>query len=162
MKKSLAIAIGTVVLLSARAGAPLAQDAKVPAPNPNATATQSNSSVNMSSQMRQMDEHMNKMQSLHDKMMNATTPEERQKVMDEQRQEMQEGMAMMKPMMQGGPMMGGMGAGMMRQKGQPADANVHMQMMQKRMDMMQIMMQTMMDQHGMMAGPSSRGAAPKK
>jgi hypothetical protein len=164
MKKSLAIAIGTVVLLSARSGVPLAQDAKVPAPNPNATATQSksNSSANMSSQMRQMDEHMNKMQSLHDKMMNATTPEERQKVMDEQRQEMQEGMAMMKPMMQGGPMMSGMGAGMMGQKGQPADANAQMQMMQKRMDMLQMMMQTMMDQHGTMAGPSSRGAAPKK
>jgi hypothetical protein len=37
-----------------------------------------------------------------------------------------------------------------------------MQMMQKRMDMMQMMMQTMMDQEGMMAGPRSMGAAPIK
>ncbi len=112
--------------------------------------------MNMSSQMRQMDEHMKRMQALHDKMTSAATPEERQKVMDEQRQEMQECMTMMKPMMQGGAMMGGMGAGMMGQKGQPADVNAQMQMMQKRMDMMQMMMQTMMDQQGMMAGPGSR------
>jgi hypothetical protein len=150
-----------VVLLSACAGVPLAQDAKAPAPNPNATATQSDSSMNMSSQMGQMGEHMKKMQALHDKMTSAATPEERQKVMAEQRQEMQGCMAMMKPMMQGGTM-GGMGAGMMGQKDRPADANAQMQMMQKRMDMMQMMMQTMMDQQGMMAGPRSLDAAPKK
>jgi hypothetical protein len=37
-----------------------------------------------------------------------------------------------------------------------------MHMMQKRMDMMQMMMQTMMDQQGMMAGPRSMGTAPTK
>ena len=143
MKKSLAIAVGTIVLLAA--GMPLAQDMKAPASNTNATTTQSGSSTNMSSQMAQMDAHMKTMQALHDRMTSATTPEERQKVMDEQRKEMQGGMAMMSPMMQGGAMMG--------QKGKPADANTQMQMMQKRMDMMQMMMQTMMDQQGMMAGP---------
>jgi hypothetical protein len=152
MKKSLAIAVGTVVLLAA--GMPMAQDAKAPPSNPNTTGMQSGSAMNMSSQMGQMDEHMKKMQALHDKMTSATTPEERQKVMDEQRQEMQGGMAMMKPMMQGGAMMG--------QKGQPADTASQMQMMQKRMDMMQMMMQTMMDQQGMMAGPRSPDAPPKK
>ena len=35
-------------------------------------------------------------------------------------------------------------------------------MMGKRMDMMQMMMQTMMDQQGMMGGPKGSGAAPKK
>jgi hypothetical protein len=65
-------------------------------------------------------------------------------------------------MMQGGTMMGGMGAGMMGQKGEPAVAGAQMQMMQKRMDMMQIMMQTMMDQQGMMAGPRSLDVPPKK
>ena len=35
-------------------------------------------------------------------------------------------------------------------------------MMQKRMDMMQMMMQTMMDQQGMMASPKSAGTAPRK
>ena len=160
MKKSLAIAVGTVVLLAA--GMPLAQDMKAPASSPNAAATQSGSSMNMGSQMGQMDDHMKKMSALHDKMTSATTPEERQKVMDEQRQEMQGCMAMMTPMMQGGAMMDGMGKGTMGQKGKPADANAQMQMMQKRMDMMQMMMQTMMDQQGMMTGPKGLDAAPKK
>ena len=152
MKKSLAIAVGTFVLLAA--GMPMAQDAKGPAPHHDATATQSGASTNMSGQMGQMDEHMKKMQALHDRMMSATTPEERQSVMDEQRKEMQAGMAMMNQM-QGGGMKGGMGAAMMGPKGKPADANAQMQMMQKRMDMMQMMMQTMMDQQGMMASPKS-------
>jgi hypothetical protein len=114
--------------------------------------------MNMSGQMGQMDEHMKRMQALHDKMASATAPEERQKVMDEQRQAMQRGMATMKPMMQGGAMMGGMGGGMMGQKGQAADASAQMQMMQKRMDMIQMMMQTMMDQQGMTAGPRTPDA----
>ena len=105
---------------------------------------------------------MKKMQALHDKMMSAATPEERQKVMDEQRKEMQSDMAMMNQMMPGVGMMGSMGGGMMGQKGKPADATSQMQMMQKRMDMMQMMMQSMMDQHGMMAGPWGLDAAPKK
>ena len=112
--------------------------------------------------MAQMDERMKKMQALHEKMMSATTPEERQKVMDEQRQEMQGGMAMMNPMMQGGATMGGMASGMKGQKGTPANASAQMQLMQKRMDMMQMMMQTMMDQQGMMINPKSLDAAPKK
>jgi hypothetical protein len=37
-----------------------------------------------------------------------------------------------------------------------------MQMMQKRMDMMQTMMQSMMDQQGMMAGPGSPEVATRK
>lgn len=160
MKHSLAIAVGTMVLLAA--GTPLAQDAKAPASKTGATATQSGSSMNMGSQMGQMDERIKNMQRLHDKMMSATTPEDRQKVMDEQRKEMQACMAMMTPMMQGGGMMGGMGGGAMSQKGKPADVNAQMQMMQKRMDMMQMMMQTMMDQQGMMAGPKAMDAAPKK
>ena len=159
MKKSLAMAVGTVALLAA--GMPFAQDAKAPASKPNATAMQSGSSMTMGGQMGQMDEHMQKMKALHEKMTSATTPEERQKVMDEQRQEMQAGMGMMNQM-QGGAMMGGMGGGTMGQKGKPADANAQMQMMQKRMDMMQMMMQTMMDQQGMMASPKSLDAAPKK
>jgi hypothetical protein len=159
MKKSLAIAVGTVVLLAA--GMPMAQDAKAPASKSNATAMQPGPSMTMSSQMGQMDEHMKKMQALHDRMTSAITPEERQKVMDEQRKEMQAGMGMMNQM-QGGAMMGGMGPGTMAQKGKPADANAQMQMMQKRMDMMQMMMQTMMDQQGMMAGPKGLDAAPRK
>ncbi len=155
MKKSLAIAVGTVVLLAA--GMPLAQDMKAPASNPN--ATQPGSSMNMASQMGQMDEHMKRMQALHDRMTSAATPEERQRVVDEQRQEMQAGMGMMNQMMQGGGMMGGMGGmggGMMGQNGKPADATSQMQMMQKRMDMMQMMMQTMMDQMGALPSATAR------
>lgn len=156
MKKSLAAIVGALVLLSASAGVSLAQDAKTPAQNPAAAATQTDPSLNMGGNMGQLDEHMKRMQALHDRMNSATTPEERQKVKDEQRQEMQRGMVMMKPMM------GGMGGGMMGQKGQPADANAQMQMMQKRMDMMQMMMQTMMDQQGMTAAPRNPEARPTK
>jgi hypothetical protein len=41
---------------------------------------------------------------------------------------------------------------MMEQKGASADATPQMRMMQKRMDMMEMMMQTMMDRQGMMTG----------
>ncbi len=157
MKSLAAIAFGTALLFAA--GTPFAQ---APASNPSPTATQPRSSMNMSSPMGQMDEHMKTMQALHNRMMSATTPEERQKVMDEQRKEMQGSMAMMNQTMQGGAMMGGMGPGTMGQKGKPADAGAQMQMMQKRMDMMQMMMQTMMDQQGMMAGPQGMGAAATK
>ena len=51
---------------------------------------------------------------------------------------------------------------MMAQKGTPPDAVAQMQMMQKRMDMMEMMMQTMMDQQGMMASPKKPDGAPKK
>jgi hypothetical protein len=159
MKTTLAIAAGAAVLLAA--GMPLAQNMKAPASNPNPIAAQPGQSMTMGGQMGQMDEHIKTMQALHDKMTSATSPEERQRVMDEQRKEMQGGMAMMAPMMQGGGMTGGMGGGTMSQKGKPADA-AQMQMMQKRMDMMQMMMQTMMDQQGMTAGPQGMGAAPKK
>ena len=166
MKRSLAIAVGTAVLLAA--GMPLAQNAKTPASTPNAAAMPSGSSMKIGTPMGQMDhmgrmdEHMKKMQTLHDKMTSAATPEERQKVMDEQRQEMHGAMAAMTPMMQGGAMAGGMGSGMAGQKGKPADANAQMQMMQKRMDMMQMMMQTMMDQQVMMAGSKVADTAPRK
>ena len=159
MKRSFTIAVGAAALLAA--GTPLAQDAKAPASKPGAATRPSGPSMSMGSQMVQMDEHMRKMPALHDKLMDATTPEERQKAMEEQRREMQSGMAMMNQMMPGGAMPGDMGGGRMGPQGEPADANAKMQMMQKRMDMMQMMMQTMLDQEGMMAGARSSGTAPK-
>ena len=159
MKQLLAMVVGTAVLLTA--GVPSAQDRNAPASNPRATAMQSGSPMNMSSQMGQMAEHRTKMQALHDRMMSATTPAERQAVMDEQRKEMQAGMSMMNQM-HGGAMTEGMGAGMMGQKGKPVDADAQMQMMQKRMDMMQMMMQAMMDQQGTMASPGSAGTATRQ
>jgi hypothetical protein len=59
---------------------------------------------------------------------------------------MQDSMAMMKPMMHGGAMMGN---GMVAQKGNPTASNPQMQMLEKRVDMMQMMMQMMMDQQAM-------------
>ena len=151
MKKSLALVIGAALLLAGAMA--LAQETKAPPPAGKTAATPS------MPMMAQMDEHMKKMQALHDKMMGASTPEERQKAMEEARKEMQEGMAMMKPMMQSGGMMGG---GMMAQKGKSGDTATQMQMMGKRMDMMQMMMQMMMDQQGMMTPPKASEAAPKK
>jgi hypothetical protein len=159
MKTSLAVAVGTAFLLAS--GMPLAQDAKAPASAPAAMAPQSGSTMGMDSQMGQMDEHMQMMKALHEKMASATTPEARQILMDKQRAEMQDCMAMMNDMKKGQGKMGAMGGGMMEQKGAPSDANAQMQMMQKRMDMMEMMMQTMMDQQGMMAGAKSSIAAPK-
>lgn len=160
MKKSLAITFCTAAFLAAYAGTPLAQDAKTP--ETAVTTTPADSSMDMSKHMGPIDDHMKKMQALHDKLSSATTPEARQKIMVEQRQEMHQGMSLMKPMMQGGAGMGGMGRGMMAQKGQTGDANMQMQVMQKRMDMMQMMMQTMMDHQGMMAASPSLDAQPKK
>jgi hypothetical protein len=159
MNTSLAVAVGTVVLLAA--GMPLAQDTKAPASKPGAAASQSGPAMNMGSHMGQMDEHMKKMQALHEKIASAPTPEERQKLMQEQRAQMQAGMGMMNQMAPGGAMMVGMGGGM-TQKVKPGDAGAQMQMMQKRMDMMQTMMQSMMDQQGMMAGPGSPEVATRK
>ena len=160
MKKSLAIAVGSVVLLAA--GMPLAQNATAPASSPGAAATQSGSPMNMDSHMGQMDEHMQMMKALHEKLSGATTPEARQILMDRQREEMQGCMAMLNEMKKGDGKMGAAGAGMMEQKGMPLDASAQMQMMQKRMDMMEMMMQTMMDRQGMMSGTKRADATPKK
>jgi hypothetical protein len=159
MKTWLVMIVGSVALLAT--GILMAQGTKAPLSHTHATGAQSGPSTGMNGPMSQMDEHTKTMQALHDRMISATTPEERQKIMDEQRKEMHAGMAMMNEM-QGGAMMGGMGTAMMGQKGKPADANAQMQMMQKRMDMMQMMMQSMMDQQGMMSGPKGPDAAPKK
>jgi hypothetical protein len=149
MNALIGLAAGSVFLLAA--GMPLAQDAKPPMSTPGATAPQAAAPMNMGGAMAQMDEHMQLMKALHEKVKSATTPEARKILMDRQREEMQDRMAMMEHMHAGG-MMGGMGGGMMPQKSAPTDPKSQMQMMEKRMGMMEMMMQTMMDQQGMMAG----------
>jgi len=150
MKKATVFAIALPVLFSGAVA--LAQNTN-PAPSSGKGAT-----AQAMPTMGQMDEHMNKMQATHDKMMGDTTPEERQKAMDEGRKEMQNGMTMMKPMMQRGGMMGG---GMMVEKGNASSSATQIQMMGKRMDMMQMMMQMMMDSRGMMGSPTPPVAPPK-
>lgn len=120
---------------------------------PSADTARSKSPARSSPEMAQMDEHMKKMQALHERMMSAATPEERQQAMADARKEMQAGMAMMQAMMQDHGT-GNTGEGMMR--GRAAPAGSQMQMMERRLDMMQMMMQMMMDQQAMTMSPSEK------
>ena len=156
MKTIISAALISVAMLTAPVAG--AQDSKA-APGAAASDATKSSSV-------QIDEHMKKMQALHERMMRASSPEERQKLREEARKEMQEGMTMMGPMMQGGGAgsmgRGPMGGGMTAPKAGPADATARMQMMEKRMDMMQMMMQMMMDQQEGMGGSMGGQVAPRK
>jgi len=98
-------------------------------------------------EIARMDMQMKAMGDMHGKMMAAKTPEERDALMAEHMKVMQGGMEMMNAMSPGG--MGGMGmmdgmsqGGMGDMKGDTAACH---QMMEKRMKMMQAMMQMMMD-----------------
>jgi len=99
VNRLLAFGVGAAMLFAVAVA--LAQDAKAPGTSGKAAAAPS---MPMTAQM---DEHMKKMQAPHGGMKGGATPEERQKAMTEARKEMQESMAMMKPMMQGREMMGG-------------------------------------------------------
>lgn len=124
------------------------------------TAVSESKSASSSAQMGQMDAHMKRMQELHVTLNNATTPEERQELMDDQRLEMHQGMAMMQAMSHDGAKMDGAVAGMKGHQGKPIDQRTQMQMMERRMDMMQAMMQTMLDQQS--APPRGPMPAPVK
>lgn len=100
--------------------------------------------------MAAMDQRMKDMQAMHEKMMSAKTPEERQALMAEHMKMMQDGMAMMKQM-GGMSMMGGMQGG----KGMGGMSERH-QMMEKRMEMMESMMQMMMDRMQSPMAPAAK------
>ncbi|MFM0033968.1 hypothetical protein [Paraburkholderia strydomiana] len=85
---------------------------------------------------------MKKMQKIHERMMVAKTPEERAKLMDEQMQAMQQGMAMMNDMEHAHGSMGG--------------AGMRHDIMEKRMDMMQMMMTMMMDRQSAEIAPAAK------
>jgi hypothetical protein len=89
--------------------------------------------------MAKMDMHMKAMREMHDKMMQARSPEERNALMAMHMKQMKDGMAMM-----GGMGSGGM-AGMQGKSSMTGDMAERQQMMEKRMEMMQSMMQMMMD-----------------
>ncbi len=83
--------------------------------------------------MPAMQDRMKAMREMHQKMMNAKTPAERQALMGDHMKAMQDGMQMMKSMMT-------MGEG----KGMPAEmAKQRQQMMEGCMEMMQMMMDVM-------------------
>lgn len=75
----------------------------------------------------QVEPQMKAMQAMHEKMMQAKTPEEKKSVMQEHMKMMHEGMAMMKAM------------------GPAANEKATPEMMQQKMEMMQSMMESMMD-----------------
>ncbi|MBI2747817.1 MAG: hypothetical protein HYX43_00375 [Burkholderiales bacterium] len=137
------IPIRTLVALSvaALAGA-CASTGTVNAPPPSSTAADASAAAPMSP----MEPRMKAMQEMHQKMMNAKTPEERNALMADHMKAMQGGMSMMKGMgaMDGKGSMEGMGA-MADAKGMPADMAKHHKMMEQRMTMMQMMMEMMMD-----------------
>ncbi|MES2229448.1 MAG: hypothetical protein V4540_17020 [Pseudomonadota bacterium] len=85
------------------------------------------------------DQQMKTMQEMHQKMQSARTPEERAALMQEHMKTMRDGMAMM-GQMRGGGMGMGAGKGPMG-GGMPMDHET----MQRRMDMMEAMMQMMLD-----------------
>ena len=88
--------------------------------------------------MAAMDQQMKAMRTMHDKMMAAKTPEQRQALMAEHMKLMHDGVGMMGGGMAGmGQMHGGKGM-----SGTGAD---HQKMMEKRMEMMESMMQMMLD-----------------
>ncbi|MEO8315735.1 MAG: hypothetical protein ABI859_10100 [Pseudomonadota bacterium] len=93
-----------------------------------------------------VDQQMKMMQGMHEKMMTAKTPEERAALMQAHMKAMQDGMAMM------GQMRASMGAGMpmgdkMGGMEKSSDKGMAMDhdLMHRRMDMMEAMMQMMMD-----------------
>lgn len=120
MKRLIAIALAATGILTA---AVWAQDTKAPSAPSKTAGAATSPGTSMLGQMTPMDEQMKKMQMLHDQMSRATTPEERRKLMEQQRKAIQEGM------------------GMMAKPGDPAS---RMQMMRMHMEMME-MMQTRMD-----------------
>ena len=105
------------------------------------------------SPMAAMEPRMKAMQEMHQKMMGAKTPAERQALMADHMKAMQDGMAMMKEMPAGMGGMQGM-AGMGDGKGMPADMAKRHQMMTDHMAMMQMMMDMMADR--MPAAPAAK------
>ena len=114
-----------------------------------------------SGSMAAPDSRMKAMQEMHQKMVNASTPADRQALMADHMEAMQGGMAMMKEMQtmhgaDGMACMGGMGmmgssggtapmAGMGEGKGMPTDMAKRHQMMADHMALMQMMMDMMTD-----------------
>lgn len=87
--------------------------------------------------MGMMDAKMMDMRGMHDRMVQARTPAERNALMPEQMKMMQEAMTMMGNM-------GNQNASPMQDR-MPADMGTRQQMMEKRMDMMESMMQMVLD-----------------
>ena len=104
-----------------------------------------------------MQKQMQAMKAMHEKMVNAKTPEERSALMAEHMQTMRDGMGMMQKMGQSGGMggMGGMGASK-GGKAMACDMHESHRMMGMRMEMMESMMQMMMDRMQSPMAPAAK------
>ena len=104
-----------------------------------------------------MQKQIQAMKAMHEKMMNAKTPEERSALMAEHMQTMRDGMGMMQKMGQSGGMggMGGMGASK-GGKAMACDMHESHRMMGMRMEMMESMMQMMMDRMQSPMAPAAK------
>jgi hypothetical protein len=150
-------AVRTVIALSVAALATACASPGTKADAPPATGM-APMSMGVAVSTSAMDSRMKAMQEMHQKMVNAGTPAERQALMADHMQAMQGGMAMMKDMqaMHSGSGAGGMGmtgssgssapmAGMVDGKDIPADMAKRHQMMTDHMATMQMMMDMMAD-----------------
>jgi hypothetical protein len=154
MKFTRSAARSTVLALASFAALPVfaatPADARA-AHHPAAAASQP------SAEVERFNDQMATMQAMHEKMMAARTPDGRSALMKDHMKAMQDGMAMMGQMPGG---MGGMGAGRMPmdgarkpmvKDGTPAEHDA----MHRRMYMMEMMMQMMVDQQAAMPmGPT--------
>jgi|TARA_R100001143_G_C3358145_1_gene133814 hypothetical protein len=145
------LVVSSIILSSASAlaAAQTADEHNAHHPNMNATgetSTLAQTPADLASLEKKMDAHMQTMHAFHEKLQKAS-PEERQAMMSEHHELMQEGMKMMgmaSAGMQGMGMMGSMHSQTTEDQSDAPSA-AHHTMMLKRMDMMQSMMQMMMD-----------------
>ena len=128
---SLALAIATLTA-SAWAVDEAQHEAHHPAGAASAPATKAMTGKS-GPDMAGMDAQMKTMREMHDKMLAAKTPAEREGLMAEHMQTMQDGMTMMNGMTPGGA------------RGMKGDMAARHQSMEARMEMMQATMQMMMD-----------------
>ena len=150
MKTSILVAAIAAVTLAAPVASAqdksLSTPANVSAPAKSTPAKRA-MRMDMDTHMATMQENMKKMQQQMEKLQATSDPQERQKLMQEHMQAMQENMEAMHGM--GGPMTmgsgqpGGMAMGG-KKKMASGDMMQHYAMMEKRMDMMQMMMEQMM------------------
>lgn len=127
----------SVAALATACASPDAVTASPSSPPPVAEHASHHPQAQASAPMAAMEPRMKAMREMHEKMMNAKTPEERKAMMADHMKAMQGGMGMMKGM-------DGMGA-MSGPNGMPGDMTKRHQTMEQRMDMMQMMMGMMMD-----------------
>ncbi|MEZ5719801.1 MAG: hypothetical protein R3E55_15525 [Burkholderiaceae bacterium] len=104
-----------------------------------------------------MQKQIQAMKAMHEKMVNAKTPEERSALMAEHMQTMRDGMGMVQKMGQSGSMgsMGSMGASK-GGKAMACDMYESHRMMGMRMEMMESMMQMMMDRMPSPMAPAAK------